>query len=80
MASSCPAAADNSFGPVVHGCNYSDFTLLFEQSIFSIGPSTLLLCIASVRTFSLRQKPIKVLRGRGVFSKLVLLSVLGKHI
>ncbi|KAF1346228.1 ABC transporter type 1, transmembrane domain-containing protein [Delphinella strobiligena] len=76
MTGSCPVAADNSFGPIVHGCNYNDFTLLFEQSIFSIGPSALLLCIAPLRTFSLRQKPIKVLRSRGVFSKLTLLLLL----
>lgn len=38
--SGCDFHADDVFGPQVVGCRDSfDFTLLFEQSILSIGPS-----------------------------------------
>lgn len=71
MAGYCHNSADNAFGPFVHGCHGADFTLLFEQSILSIGPSALLLCVAPLRALKLRQKPIKVLRRHGLLSKLV---------
>lgn len=41
------ATADASFGPKLEG--QFDFTLLFEQSIFLIGPSALFVVVASVR-------------------------------
>ena len=73
--SACQLAADNVFGPVILGCSHADLTLLFEQSILSIGPSALLLCVASWRTFHVRHKSIKILKHRGLVSKLVLLSL-----
>jgi hypothetical protein len=41
------ATADTTFGPQLKG--HFDFTLLFEQSIFSIGPSTVLLVASLLR-------------------------------
>ncbi|KAL1304221.1 hypothetical protein AAFC00_000641 [Neodothiora populina] len=72
----CSAIADNTFGPVIQGCNYADFTLLFEQSIFSIGPSALIICIAPLRAWNLRHKPNRILRHRGLLSKLIILTLL----
>ncbi len=50
MASICHPLNDNVFGPVVNECRSNfDFTLLFEQSILSIGPAALLLLLAPLR-------------------------------
>ncbi|KAJ0159330.1 Canalicular multispecific organic anion transporter 1 [Colletotrichum tanaceti] len=58
------ACNDNTFGPVIAaGCRASfDFTLLFEQSILSIGPSVLLLILIPPRLLQLRT------RRHGVFT------------
>jgi ATP-binding cassette, subfamily C (CFTR/MRP), member 1 len=57
----CPAFPDNSFGPAVAECERAfDFTLLFEESILSIGPSVLLLLFAPLRILSLSNKRRKV--------------------
>jgi ATP-binding cassette subfamily C (CFTR/MRP) protein 1 len=52
-ASTCSPHADNVFGPVVAApCRHGfDFTLLFEQSILSIGPSCIFLLILPLRLF-----------------------------
>ncbi|GAB7351131.1 hypothetical protein MBLNU459_g1589t2 [Dothideomycetes sp. NU459] len=73
MAALCPISADNVFGPIIDGCNHVDFTLLFEQTIFSILPSTLLLFVAPLRVSEILQKPVKVLKQRGVVRKLTIL-------
>ncbi|KAJ5418991.1 uncharacterized protein N7487_002541 [Penicillium crustosum] len=50
------ATADATFGPRLQG--HFDFTLLFEQSIFSIGPSAILLTTSLFRITALtRRKP-----------------------
>ncbi|KAJ5598777.1 hypothetical protein N7537_008861 [Penicillium hordei] len=50
------ATADATFGPQLQG--HFDFTLLFEQSIFSIGPSAILLTASLFRINVLtRRKP-----------------------
>lgn len=52
--------SDDSFGPTVHlqSCRDGfDFTLLFEESIFAILPSVLLLCAVPVRLRSLYRRP-----------------------
>jgi hypothetical protein len=51
----CPPDADNQIGPIVsHACNRGfDFTLLFEQSILSIGPSVILLLFSLAHGWSL---------------------------
>lgn len=53
--SSTMVCDDNVFGPTVaYGCRASfDFTLLFEQSILSIGPSVILLVLAPPRILQL---------------------------
>lgn len=38
----CDYRADDLFGPAIN-CDQFDFTLLFEQSILTIGPSALFL-------------------------------------
>ncbi|KAJ4396574.1 hypothetical protein N0V93_000795 [Gnomoniopsis smithogilvyi] len=70
-------SADASFGPQLEG--QFDFTLLFEQSIFSIGPSALFLVVAPVRVAVLAsRKPgaWKTARSKRLWSKLACLTVL----
>ncbi|PGH27295.1 hypothetical protein AJ80_01005 [Polytolypa hystricis UAMH7299] len=68
---------DNTFGPQVAAhVSAFDFTLLFEQSILSIGPSALFLIISLVCILrSCRQKP-KARKGRLLIAKLVTISAL----
>ncbi len=64
MASNCQASNDNSFGPIVEGCRSGfDFTLLFEQTILSIGPSAMLLLFAPPRFVKLLRSSKKTLSG-----------------
>ena len=74
---------DDVFGPVVKGCRANfDFTLLFEQSILTIGPAALLLLFAPPRlirllrsnrkTLSSRLRVYKTVRGAYSFPKLFL--------
>ncbi|KIW17984.1 hypothetical protein PV08_02270 [Exophiala spinifera] len=78
MANTTLNAADSLFGPVVKPISgtFFDFTRLFEESIFSIGPSAALMLIAPVRIWYLRKTPRKVVRDRLALSKLVLLATL----
>jgi ATP-binding cassette, subfamily C (CFTR/MRP), member 1 len=55
----CPQTADNSFGPAIPCPRLFDFTLVFEQSILSIGPSALFLLLAPWRVWNLYGKSIK---------------------
>lgn len=59
---STPYSPDNSFGPflVLPGKTTFDFTLLFEETILSIGPSALLLILIPPRIFRLWNSPRKV--------------------
>jgi hypothetical protein len=51
---SCLPVNDDVFGPVIQGCRSNfDFTLLFEQTILSIGPAALLLLFAPPRVIRL---------------------------
>ena len=57
---SCPPTADDVFGPVISGCRQNfDFTLLFEQSILSLLPATLLLLVAPLRLLQLYKASVK---------------------
>ena len=57
-------ACQNNFGPTASGCrNDFDFTLLFEQSLLSIGPSALFLLLMPIRTLQLSKKSYKVRRS-----------------
>ena len=54
---------DDSFGPTVTNCRGDfDFTLLFEQSIMSIGPSAILLLLFPLRLMQLLQQDMKTRR------------------
>lgn len=49
---------DNDFGPIVRACrNEFDFTMLFEETILSATPSTLLMILAGARILYLRKRP-----------------------
>lgn len=57
----CSPTADNVFGPAVGaGCRDGfDFTLLFEQSILSILPATILLIVSPFRIRYLLSRDIR---------------------
>lgn len=59
----------DSFGPTVSGG--FDFTLLFEETVLSILPSSILLAVLPIRLFSFRGKPRKVVRSHLYENKLV---------
>ncbi|PQE32692.1 ABC multidrug transporter protein [Rutstroemia sp. NJR-2017a WRK4] len=69
---------DDTFGPVIHGCRENfDFTLLFEQSFFSILPSLLFILLSSRRIYSLRAQPRRVSGTSTQNSKLLLIILYG---
>lgn len=59
MDAKCNQTADQVFGPAVSCPHVFDFTLLFEQSIFSIIPSALFLLLVPWRVWNLSGKNIK---------------------
>ncbi|GLB10798.1 hypothetical protein AtubIFM57258_007210 [Aspergillus tubingensis] len=71
MAGSCSPAADDSFGPVVACPATFDFTLLFEQSILSIGPSAIFLLLVPWRIWSLYPENVKTVANNAHWRKLV---------
>ncbi|TDZ40639.1 ABC transporter atnG [Colletotrichum spinosum] len=76
-ASVCSASADDSFGPVVRNCrNGFDFTLTFEQSLFTILPACLLLLIAPFRLQRLWKGPLKVTGNALRLSKQLAIAIL----
>ena len=64
--SDCLPALDRSFGPGFSGpCRGGfDFTLLFEQSILSAGPSILFLLLVPVRLYHLQRTSFRVVQKR----------------
>jgi ATP-binding cassette subfamily C (CFTR/MRP) protein 1 len=74
----CITSTDTSFGPFVGPeCRDGfDFTLVFEQSILVLLPAALLLVLAPVRLFRLRNVPIKVAGRRLQTVKLALIALL----
>ncbi|PYI35212.1 P-loop containing nucleoside triphosphate hydrolase protein [Aspergillus indologenus CBS 114.80] len=70
MAASCSPVADNSFGPVIACPAIFDFTLLFEQSILSIGPSAIFLLVVPWRIWSLYAENIKTVANKAHWRKL----------
>lgn len=66
----CPLSADKAFGPVVAAsCRQGfDFTLMFEQSILSIGPSSILLVLLSLRLYWLYHSDVKVLPHASLYN------------
>ncbi|GKZ48059.1 hypothetical protein AbraIFM66951_011809 [Aspergillus brasiliensis] len=71
MAASCSPAADDSFGPVVACPATFDFTLLFEQSILSIGPSAIFLLLVPWRIWSLYPENVKTVANNAHWQKLI---------
>jgi hypothetical protein len=72
MNSTTSLCDDSVIGPSVHGCRSDfDFTLAFEQYLFSIVPSTMLLLAAPVRLAFLRRFRGKVAGNSFKYSKLV---------
>jgi hypothetical protein len=70
---SCLPKSDDVFGPIVQGCRSNfDFTLLFEQTILSIGPAALLLIFAPPRVIRLLRSTKKTLSSRLRLYKTVL--------
>ncbi|OHX00813.1 ABC multidrug transporter [Colletotrichum incanum] len=54
----CSPTADDAFGPIVQNCREGfDFTLTFEQCLFTILPASLLLLIAPLRLRRLGKFP-----------------------
>ena len=46
----CPTSADDAFGPRVASCRREfDFTILFEDCVFSLAPSIIFLLLATFR-------------------------------
>ncbi|KAG4252521.1 hypothetical protein FPRO04_02304 [Fusarium proliferatum] len=74
----CTPSLDASFGPFVGPeCRDGfDFTLVFEQSILVLSPAALLLILAPVRLFRLRNVPVKVSGHRLRTVKLALIALL----
>ena len=71
----CPQWVDDSFGPNVLGCRGDfDLSLLFEQSIMTIGPALVLLLFSPVRLRQLIGQSTKtqrhwLLTGKQVISE-----------
>jgi ATP-binding cassette, subfamily C (CFTR/MRP), member 1 len=57
-------SGDDTFGPVLGsapiGCYNFDFTLLFEEAIFTIAPCALVLPLAAWRLFRVIRRPVLV--------------------
>ncbi len=69
---SCPFDADNQFGPRVNpACRSFDFTLLFEDAIFTALPAALFLLLLPARLRMLREMPAKMDSYRLAVWKLV---------
>jgi hypothetical protein len=69
--STCTNGADKVFGPVVAPpCRRGfDFTLLFEQSIFSIGPSCIFLLVVPLRLFWLYRSKVTVVPRYSAYTR-----------
>jgi ATP-binding cassette subfamily C (CFTR/MRP) protein 1 len=66
----CILAADDLFGPQVHGCRIFDFTLFFEQTILQAAPSAFLLLAVPPRIWFLRKQTLKSMRSNMTLLKL----------
>ncbi|TGO26008.1 hypothetical protein BPAE_0068g00420 [Botrytis paeoniae] len=73
----CVADADALFGPQVDPCRRQfDFTLLFEQSVFAIGPSAIFIVLLSLRIPKLYREKRKTLPNSLWGFKLIVISVI----
>ncbi|OIW33935.1 putative ATP-binding cassette transporter [Coniochaeta ligniaria NRRL 30616] len=65
MAASCSFVAEGSWGPGVATCRRPfDVTLLFEQAVFQLLPSTIFLALIALRLTCLIRQPVRFLRRR----------------
>jgi hypothetical protein len=77
---SCTSQADNVFGPVVAACRSGfDFTLLFEQAIFSALPSALVILASVGRIGHLSRESVKTISGQSWSSRAVV-KLVGQHL
>lgn len=75
---SCPPKSDNNFGPRVNTlCRPFDFTLLFEDALFTILPASFFLIAVAARLMVLFRAPVKVTSYRLATWKLVCRSNIG---
>ncbi|PMD29625.1 hypothetical protein L207DRAFT_615485 [Hyaloscypha variabilis F] len=73
---SCPSIIDNTFGPHASNCRGGfDFTLLFEDTILSILPISLVLLVAPSRLYYLLRRQTKVTWSPLLPLKLILYTV-----
>ncbi|CCD53931.1 similar to ABC transporter [Botrytis cinerea T4] len=73
----CVADADAFFGPRVDPCRRQfDFTLLFEQSVFTVGPSAIFIVLLSLRIPKLYREKRKTLPNSLWGFKLIVISVI----
>lgn len=63
------AAGDDDFGPQLPG--YLDFTLVFEQSLFSLLPASVFVLAAPYRIVQLWKKPRCVSSHKLLIAKMV---------
>jgi len=70
MAVPCTVLTDRSFGPGVK-CEQFDFTLTFEQAIFGIGVSALLLILIPLRILRVFNEERKTTQNSIYYSKIV---------
>ncbi|PKK47316.1 hypothetical protein CI102_9091 [Trichoderma harzianum] len=76
-AAGCPAGADNRFGPRVDpSCRSFDFTLLFEDAIFTALPAALFLLLIPIQLWRISRTTIKIDSYILATWKLVLLGIL----
>lgn len=72
----CWPTADASFGPVVQDCRGDfDFTIAFEQYLFTILPASLLIVAGPLRLRYLSRSPSVVLAGDSLFKLTKLAAV-----
>lgn len=67
---------NNAFGPVVLRANCRsgfDFTLMFEETVLSIVPSTILLILVPFRLFRLYKSSTKVVHNIASYMKIVIM-------
>jgi len=71
----CSLSNDDEFGPRVNPhCRNFDFTLFFEDAIFSVLPAAILLLILPLRLIHLLRSPVKVISRRLAIYKVVRIS------
>lgn len=67
------APGDDGFGP--NSPVYADFTLLFEDDIFTVGPSAVLLALAPFYIWHYMHSPIVTTKEPLIFLKMVSCSL-----